>query len=193
MSIGERSLQFLFTPGKGGVYLNQEYTIPAPGMQINFTSRRKASQNFNEKGKKHLTAGDRRGIVALPVKRGFFLLSGYGVRGADPSTCGTQGGSKPISTVPSGRVSAPFGAGFRLKTGRVRRFLFGFRPCQIKKEVPNNMAAKAGARIKITLRCSECKQRNYNTFKNKKNTPDRLELNKYCPFCRKHTVHNETK
>ena len=29
--------------------------------------------------------------------------------------------------------------------------------------------------------------------KNKKNTPDRLELNKYCPFCRKHTVHNETK
>ena len=37
--------------------------------------------------------------------------------------------------------------------------------------------AKAGARIKITLRCSECKQRNYNTMKNKKNTPDRLELN----------------
>ena len=68
-----------------------------------------------------------------------------------------------------------------------------FMARQIKKEVPNNMAAKAGARIKITLRCSECKQRNYNTFKNKKNTPDRLELNKYCPFCRKHTVHNETK
>jgi large subunit ribosomal protein L33 len=56
-----------------------------------------------------------------------------------------------------------------------------------------SMASKAGARIKITLRCSECKQRNYNTMKNKKNTPDRLELNKYCPFCRKHTVHNETK
>ena len=53
--------------------------------------------------------------------------------------------------------------------------------------------AKAGNRVKITLRCSECKQRNYVTKKNKKNTPDRLELNKYCPFCRKHTVHNETK
>ena len=53
--------------------------------------------------------------------------------------------------------------------------------------------AKAGARVKITLRCSECKQRNYNTNKNKKNNPDRLEMNKYCPFCRKHTVHNETK
>ena len=37
------------------------------------------------------------------------------------------------------------------------------------------MASKAGARIKITLRCSECKQRNYNTMKNKKNTPDRLQ------------------
>ena len=40
-------------------------------------------------------------------------------------------------------------------------------------------------RIKITLRCNECKQRNYNTMKNKKNTPDKLELNKYCPFCKK--------
>ena len=27
--------------------------------------------------------------------------------------------------------------------------------------------AKAGARVKITLRCNECKQRNYNTTKNK--------------------------
>ena len=27
----------------------------------------------------------------------------------------------------------------------------------------------------------------------KKNSPDRLEMNKYCPFCRKHTVHTETK
>ena len=57
----------------------------------------------------------------------------------------------------------------------------------------NEGGAEHGDRVKITLRCSECKQRNYNTNKNKKNTPDRLELNKYCPFCRKHTVHNETK
>ena len=39
----------------------------------------------------------------------------------------------------------------------------------------------AGARVKITLRCEECKQRNYNTVKNKKNTSDRLERSKYCP------------
>jgi large subunit ribosomal protein L33 len=30
-------------------------------------------------------------------------------------------------------------------------------------------------------------------MKNKKNDPDRLEMSKYCRFCRKHTTHNETK
>ena len=48
-------------------------------------------------------------------------------------------------------------------------------------------------RVKITLVCSECKQRNYDTVKNKKNDPDRLEMKKYCRFCRKHTVHKESK
>lgn len=43
--------------------------------------------------------------------------------------------------------------------------------------------------VKITLACTECKQRNYNTTKNKKNNPDRLEMKKYCRFCKKHTVH----
>ena len=43
-------------------------------------------------------------------------------------------------------------------------------------------------RVKVTLRCSECKQRNYNSMKNKKNDPDRLEMKKYCRFCKKHTV-----
>lgn len=46
---------------------------------------------------------------------------------------------------------------------------------------------------KVVLACTECKQRNYNTTKNKKNSPDRLEMNKYCRFCRKHTLHRETK
>jgi large subunit ribosomal protein L33 len=45
----------------------------------------------------------------------------------------------------------------------------------------------------ITLACTECKHRNYTTTKNKKNTPDRLEFKKYCPFCRIHTPHKETK
>lgn len=48
-------------------------------------------------------------------------------------------------------------------------------------------------RTAITLACIECKQRNYRTNKNKKNNPDRLELKKYCPFCKKETLHKETK
>ncbi|MDI9471615.1 MAG: 50S ribosomal protein L33 [Tissierellia bacterium] len=48
-------------------------------------------------------------------------------------------------------------------------------------------------RVKITLACTECKNRNYNTTKNKKNTPDRLELKKFCKTCRTATVHRETK
>ena len=45
----------------------------------------------------------------------------------------------------------------------------------------------------VTLACTECKQRNYTTTKNKKNTPDKKKKKKYCRFCRKHTVHKETK
>ncbi len=45
----------------------------------------------------------------------------------------------------------------------------------------------------ITLECTECKNRNYSTTKNKKNTRDRLELKKYCPHDKKHTLHKETK
>jgi large subunit ribosomal protein L33 len=48
-------------------------------------------------------------------------------------------------------------------------------------------------RVKITLACTECKQRNYDSMKNKKNDPDRVELSKYCKFCKKHTAHRETK
>jgi large subunit ribosomal protein L33 len=45
----------------------------------------------------------------------------------------------------------------------------------------------------ISLACNECKRRNYSTTKNKKKTSERLEMNKYCRFCRKHTGHRETK
>ncbi len=45
----------------------------------------------------------------------------------------------------------------------------------------------------IILACTECKNRNYNTDKNKKNNPDRIEMKKYCKHCKKHTLHKETK
>ncbi len=48
-------------------------------------------------------------------------------------------------------------------------------------------------REQIILACSECKRRNYATLKNKRNTTERLELSKYCRWCRKHTPHREAK
>lgn len=48
-------------------------------------------------------------------------------------------------------------------------------------------------RENVTLRCEDCKQRNYNTTKNKKKTTVKLEFSKYCRFCRKHTAHKETR
>ncbi len=48
-------------------------------------------------------------------------------------------------------------------------------------------------RENITLACGDCKRRNYTSNKNKKTTPDRLEMKKFCRFCRKHTAHKETR
>lgn len=47
-------------------------------------------------------------------------------------------------------------------------------------------------RVLVTLACEECKRRNYATSKNRKDN-SRLQLRKYCPFCRRHTVHRETR
>jgi large subunit ribosomal protein L33 len=51
----------------------------------------------------------------------------------------------------------------------------------------------AGNRSIITMECSKCKERNYSTTKNKKKTQDKLNLSKFCPRCRKHELHKETK
>ena len=48
-------------------------------------------------------------------------------------------------------------------------------------------------REKIILSCTECKERNYSTTKNKRKHPERVEYKKYCPRCDKHTPHKETK
>ena len=54
------------------------------------------------------------------------------------------------------------------------------------------MAKKENRQLK-TFYCDECKEENYRLEKNIKNTVDRLELNKYCPRCQKHTKHKEKK
>ena len=46
------------------------------------------------------------------------------------------------------------------------------------------MAKTADIRPKITLACTQCKERNYITKKNRRNDPDRLELKKFCPRCK---------
>lgn len=48
-------------------------------------------------------------------------------------------------------------------------------------------------RVIIQLACTECKRRNYSTTKNKRTTSNRVELKKYCEWCRKHVVHRETR
>jgi len=53
--------------------------------------------------------------------------------------------------------------------------------------------ARKENRVVITMACNECKGRNYTSEKNRKNDTGRLELKKYCPRCRKHTMHREGK
>jgi len=53
--------------------------------------------------------------------------------------------------------------------------------------------AKKAVRLIITLACTECNERNYTSEKNRRNDPNRLELTKYCPRCRTHRLHRETK
>ena len=55
------------------------------------------------------------------------------------------------------------------------------------------MAKKGDARERLTLRCTVCKSENYRTEKNKKNTTEKLELNKFCKKCGKSVAHKETK
>ncbi len=62
------------------------------------------------------------------------------------------------------------------------------------------MAKKSkGNRIQIILECTEQKKAGvpgtsrYVTQKNRKNTPERLELKKYNPHMRKMTIHREIK
>lgn len=55
------------------------------------------------------------------------------------------------------------------------------------------MAKAKTKRNKVTLACTECKNRNYETSKNTQEHPDKLEMQKFCPHCKKRTAHKETK
>jgi large subunit ribosomal protein L33 len=64
---------------------------------------------------------------------------------------------------------------------------------KIRTKERHSIVAATDIRPKITLACQECKHRNYITRKNRRNDPDRLELRKYCPNCRCHRPHRETR
>jgi large subunit ribosomal protein L33 len=53
--------------------------------------------------------------------------------------------------------------------------------------------ARGDVRIAVTLACEECKRRNYQTEKSKRNHPERIEFRKYCRWCGRHTPHKETR
>jgi large subunit ribosomal protein L33 len=64
------------------------------------------------------------------------------------------------------------------------------------------MAKTKGIRVVITLECTECRVNpnkrtagisRYTTKKNRRNTPNRLEIKKFCPNCNRHTLHKEIK
>jgi large subunit ribosomal protein L33 len=48
-------------------------------------------------------------------------------------------------------------------------------------------------RDNIILACTECQERNYHTTKNKRQHPERQEYRKFCPRCKVHRMHKETK
>ncbi len=45
----------------------------------------------------------------------------------------------------------------------------------------------------ISLTCTVCKRRNYTTTKNRRTTTEKIQLKKYCPFDKRHTLHKEGK
>ena len=53
--------------------------------------------------------------------------------------------------------------------------------------------ARGEIRIAVTLACEECKRRNYQSEKSKRNDPDRFELRKSCRWWGRHTPHKETR
>jgi large subunit ribosomal protein L33 len=53
--------------------------------------------------------------------------------------------------------------------------------------------ARGDVRIAVTLACEECKRRNYQTNKSKRNNPDRITLRKYCKWCKCQQPHRETR
>nr|YP_009967618.1 ribosomal protein L33 [Zomicarpella amazonica]YP_010257667.1 ribosomal protein L33 [Caladium bicolor]YP_010574046.1 ribosomal protein L33 [Caladium humboldtii]QIS89871.1 ribosomal protein L33 [Zomicarpella amazonica]QVY58651.1 ribosomal protein L33 [Caladium bicolor]UZH93804.1 ribosomal protein L33 [Caladium bicolor]UZH93890.1 ribosomal protein L33 [Caladium humboldtii] len=65
------------------------------------------------------------------------------------------------------------------------------------------MAKGKDVRVRVILECTRCVRNGvtkefpgisrYITQKNRHNTPSRLELKKFCRYCKNHTIHGEVK
>jgi large subunit ribosomal protein L33 len=53
--------------------------------------------------------------------------------------------------------------------------------------------SKKGAVELIALQCTSCKRKNYTTTKNRRNVQGKLEMKKYCKWCKGSIDHKETK
>jgi large subunit ribosomal protein L33 len=53
------------------------------------------------------------------------------------------------------------------------------------------MAKKKGNRLLIGLECTETGRRTYVTQKNRINTPEKMQIKKYNPLVKRHTLHKE--
>ena len=94
--------------------------------------------------------------------------------------------------VGSSPASATRGA-CRVRPGRPDRTIRPRQTAPSAREGCTVATKTADIRPKITMACTECKERNYITRKNRRNDPDRLELKKFCPRCGRHTSHRETR
>nr|WNE39577.1 ribosomal protein L33 [Amorphophallus albus] len=66
-----------------------------------------------------------------------------------------------------------------------------------------SVAKGKDVRVRVILECTSCVRNGvtkefpgisrYITQKNQHNTPSRLELKKFCRYCKKHTIHGEVK
>jgi large subunit ribosomal protein L33 len=53
--------------------------------------------------------------------------------------------------------------------------------------------ARKEDRVVVEMACTECRERNYTTTKNRRNDADRIELRKFCRRCRGHKLHREAR
>ena len=80
--------------------------------------------------------------------------------------------------------------------GQSKRLIIAVSVVRVHPPLPGTTEremAKSDNRPKITMACTECRHRNYTTVKNRLNDRDRIELKKYCRWCRGHTLHRETR